>query len=131
MGRFMKSRFPHEALAKPLWGVCKGEVRIQKTGVRMIEHVAREMVTILNTEYWLLNTALAEPTKEVLQAAQLAVSSHTRNNSETPQAWAGQPRWAWGASPSRISGIWPAQPELSSSEAEPSRARAVSRAARP
>ena len=34
----------------------------------MIEHVVREMVTILNSEYWLLNTALAEPTKEVLQA---------------------------------------------------------------
>jgi hypothetical protein len=52
----------------PLWGVCKREVRIQKTGVRIIEHVARERVPILNSEYWLLNTALAEPTKEVLQA---------------------------------------------------------------
>jgi len=40
-----------EALAKPLWGVCKREVRIQKTEVRMIEHVAREMVTILNTGF--------------------------------------------------------------------------------
>jgi UDP-N-acetylmuramate--alanine ligase len=30
--------------------------------------VASEKVPILNTEYWLLNTALAEPTKEVLQA---------------------------------------------------------------
>jgi hypothetical protein len=28
----------------------------------------RQHVLILNTEYWLLNTALAEPTKEVLQA---------------------------------------------------------------
>jgi hypothetical protein len=27
---------------------------------------------ILNPEYWLLNTALAEPTKEVLQAPLLA-----------------------------------------------------------
>jgi hypothetical protein len=57
-----------EALAKPLWGVCKREVRIQKTGVRIIGHVAHERVTILNSEYWLLNTALAEPTKEVLRA---------------------------------------------------------------
>jgi hypothetical protein len=48
-----------EALAKPLWGVCKREVRIQESGVRIIEHVAR-----------VLNTALAEPTKEVLQAPQ-------------------------------------------------------------
>jgi len=56
------------ALAKPLWGVCKREVRIQKTGVRIIVHVARERVPILNTEFWLLNTAFAEPTKEVLQA---------------------------------------------------------------
>jgi hypothetical protein len=47
-----------EAPAKPLWGVCKREVRI-------IEHVARERVPILNSEFWLLNTALAEPTKEV------------------------------------------------------------------
>ena len=44
-----------------LWGVCKREVRI-------IEHVSRERVPILNTEYWLLNTAFAEPTQEVLQA---------------------------------------------------------------
>jgi hypothetical protein len=49
---------------------CKREVRIQKTGVRRIEHVARERVTILNTEFWLLNTALAKPTKEVFQAPQ-------------------------------------------------------------
>jgi hypothetical protein len=62
--------FSKEALAKPLWGVCKREVRIQKTGVRIIGHFAHESVTILNTEYWLLNTALAEPTKEVLQAPQ-------------------------------------------------------------
>jgi hypothetical protein len=33
---------------------CKREFRIQKTGVRRIEHVARERVTILNTEFWLL-----------------------------------------------------------------------------
>jgi hypothetical protein len=57
-----------EALAKPLCGVCKREVRIQNTGVRITEHVARERVPILNSEFWLLNTALAEPTKEVLQA---------------------------------------------------------------
>ena len=57
-----------EALAKPLRGVCKREVSIQKTGVRIFEHVARERVPILNTEFWLLNTALSEPTKEVLQA---------------------------------------------------------------
>jgi hypothetical protein len=44
------------------------EVIGKKTGVRIIEHVARERVPILNTEFWLLNTALAEPTKEVLQA---------------------------------------------------------------
>jgi hypothetical protein len=47
---------------------CKREVSIQKTGYRIIEHVDRERGTILNTEFWLLNTALAEPTKEVLQA---------------------------------------------------------------
>jgi hypothetical protein len=40
-----------EALAKPLWGVCKREVRIQKTGVRIIGHVAHERVTILNTGF--------------------------------------------------------------------------------
>jgi hypothetical protein len=51
----------------PLRGVCKREVRIQNTGVRII---ARERFLILNSEYWLLNTALAEPTKEVLQAPQ-------------------------------------------------------------
>jgi hypothetical protein len=62
MNRLIKD----EALAKPLWGVCKREVRIQESGVRIIEHVAR----VLNTEFWLLNTALAEPTKEVLQAPQ-------------------------------------------------------------
>jgi hypothetical protein len=62
-----------EALAKPLGGVCKREGRIQKTGVRIIGHVAHERVTILNSEYWLLNTALAEPTKEVLQAPQRAI----------------------------------------------------------
>jgi hypothetical protein len=57
-------------LQNPLWGVCKREVRIQNTGVRITEHVARERVPILNSEFWLLNTALAEPTKEVLQAPQ-------------------------------------------------------------
>ncbi len=60
-----------EALAKPLWGVCKREVRIQESGVRIIVHVTRERVPVLNTEFWLLNTALAEPTKEVLQAPQV------------------------------------------------------------
>lgn len=35
----------------------------------MIVHVAQERVTILNSEYWLLNTALAKPTKEVLASA--------------------------------------------------------------
>lgn len=34
----------------------------------------------------------------------------TRSASVTPQAWASQPRCACGASPSRISGIWPTQP---------------------
>jgi len=61
-----------EALAKPLWGVCKREVRI-------IGHVAHERVTILNTEYWLLNTALAEPTKEVLQAPPLLLGCLVRD----------------------------------------------------
>jgi hypothetical protein len=59
-------------LQNPLWGVCKREVRIQNTGVRITEHVARERVPILNSEFWLLNTALAEPTKEVLQAPHVA-----------------------------------------------------------
>jgi hypothetical protein len=49
----------------------KSEYRRQNTGVRIIEHVDRERVTILNTEFWLLNPALAEPTKEVLQAPQV------------------------------------------------------------
>jgi hypothetical protein len=62
-----------EALAKPLWGVCKREVRIQESGVRIIVHVTRERVPVLNTEFWLLNTALAEPTKEVLQAPQALI----------------------------------------------------------
>jgi hypothetical protein len=52
----------------PLRGVCKREVRIQESGVRIIEHVACERDPILNTEFWLLNTALAEPTKEVLKS---------------------------------------------------------------
>jgi len=50
-------------LQNPSGVFCKREVRIQKTGVRRIEHVARERVTILNTEFWFLNTALAKPTK--------------------------------------------------------------------
>jgi hypothetical protein len=58
-------------LLHPPWGVCKREVRIQESGVRIIVHVARERVPVLNTEFWLLNTALAEPTKEVLQAPQV------------------------------------------------------------
>jgi hypothetical protein len=45
----------------------KSEYRIQKSECG--KGVARERVLILNTEYWLLNTALAEPTKEVLQEA--------------------------------------------------------------
>jgi hypothetical protein len=53
-------------LQNPLWGVL--QERSQNTEVRIIEHVDLERVTILNTEFWLLNTALAEPTKEVLQA---------------------------------------------------------------
>jgi hypothetical protein len=56
------------ALAKPYRGVCKRGVRSQNSGVRIIVLLARERVTILNTEFWLLNTAFAEPTKEVLQA---------------------------------------------------------------
>jgi hypothetical protein len=59
-----------EALAKPPLG-CLQE-RSQNTGVRITEHVARERVPILNSEFWLLNTALAEPTKEVLQAPHVA-----------------------------------------------------------
>jgi hypothetical protein len=58
-------------LQNPSGVFCKREVRIQKTGYRIIEHVDRERFTILNTEFWLLNTALAEPTQEVLQAALL------------------------------------------------------------
>jgi hypothetical protein len=65
-----KKIFSVEALAKPLWGVL--QERSQNTGYRIIEHVDRERVTILNTEFWLLNTALAEPTKEVLQAPLLS-----------------------------------------------------------
>jgi len=49
------------ALAKPLRGVCKRGVRSQNTGVRIIVHLAREKVTILDT-------ALAKPTKSVRQA---------------------------------------------------------------
>jgi hypothetical protein len=64
-----------EALAKPRWGVCKREVRIQESGVRIVVHVAGERVLILHSEFWLLNTALAEPTKEVLQAPQWAVEN--------------------------------------------------------
>jgi hypothetical protein len=43
----MDLRESHEALAKPLWGVCKREVRRQNSGVRIIEHVARERGPIL------------------------------------------------------------------------------------
>jgi hypothetical protein len=56
------------ALAKPLRGVCKRGVRNQNTGVRIIVHLAREKVTILNTGFWILDTTLARPTKSVLQA---------------------------------------------------------------
>jgi hypothetical protein len=66
----MEAPFLGRLLQNPLWGVCKREVRIQNTEFRIIVHVAHERVSILNTEYWLLNTALAEPTKEVLQAPQ-------------------------------------------------------------
>ncbi len=44
------------------------------------------------------------------RAPALPNSSHTRSASVTLQAWASQPRWACGASPSRISGSWPTQP---------------------
>jgi selenocysteine-specific translation elongation factor len=43
-------------------------VRNQNTGVRIIVHLAREKVTILNPGFWILDTALARPTKSVLQA---------------------------------------------------------------
>jgi hypothetical protein len=42
----MDLRESHETLAKPLRGVCKREVRIQNSAVRIIEHVARERVSI-------------------------------------------------------------------------------------
>jgi hypothetical protein len=42
----MDLRESHEALAKPLWGVCKREVRRQNSGVRIIDHVAGERVPI-------------------------------------------------------------------------------------
>jgi len=67
-------------LQNPSGVFCKREVRIQKTGYRIIEHVDRERVTILNTEFWLLNTALAEPTKEVLQAPQFDIRCDSRRN---------------------------------------------------
>jgi hypothetical protein len=38
-----------------LWGVCKREVRIQESGVRILVHAARERAPIPNTEYWLLH----------------------------------------------------------------------------
>jgi hypothetical protein len=78
-----------EALAKPLWGVCKREVRIQESGVRIIVHVTRERVPVLNTEFWLLNTALAEPTKEVLQAPPLVNTRNILLSSTT--VWGQQP----------------------------------------
>ncbi len=57
-------------LQKPSGVFAREKSEYKKTGVRIIGHVAHERVTILNSEYWLLNTALAEPTKEVLQAPQ-------------------------------------------------------------
>ncbi len=45
--------------------------------------------------------------------------SQTRNASVTLQAWASQPRWTCGSSPSRISGRWPTQPSLRIRSAEP------------
>ena len=48
--------------------IQESEYRSQNTGVRIIVHLVREKVTILNTEYWILDTALAEPTKSVRQA---------------------------------------------------------------
>jgi hypothetical protein len=56
----------------------------EKTGVIIIGHVAHERVTILNSEYWLLNTALAEPTKEVLQAPHQAHKRGARPTPSTP-----------------------------------------------
>jgi hypothetical protein len=36
-----------ETLAKPLWGVCKREVRIQNSGVRIIEALAKPLWGVL------------------------------------------------------------------------------------
>ena len=44
------------------------------------------------------------------------------------QAWASQPRWVWGASPSRISGRCPRQPASRRLSVLPRRARAVATA---
>ena len=44
---------------------ANSEFRIQES-----ECVASELVQVLNPDFWLLNTALAEPTKEVMQAPQ-------------------------------------------------------------
>jgi hypothetical protein len=49
-----------------------------KSGFRSQES-EREMVPILNTEFWLLNTALAEPTKEVLQAPHAPAGGRPRH----------------------------------------------------
>jgi hypothetical protein len=56
---------------------------------------------------------------------------HTRNNSLTPHAWASQPRWVWGISPSTISGTWPTQWLLISCRLLDSQARAAGTAERP
>ena len=45
------SLWPTRLLQNPSGVFCKREVRIQKTGARIIEHVDRERVTILNTEF--------------------------------------------------------------------------------
>jgi hypothetical protein len=86
-----------------------------------IGHVAHERVTILNSEYWLLNTALAEPTKEVLQAPHEAIgSSGSGSVSEsgsifrwfsiptpTPTSMAPSPKWR-----ELIKKVWEADPLL-------------------
>jgi hypothetical protein len=40
-----------EALAKPLWGICMREVRIQEPGVRIKVPVTRERVPVLNSGF--------------------------------------------------------------------------------
>ena len=49
---------------------------------------------------------------DVVRGYNFDSSFHTRKASVTPQACASQPRWVCGASPSRISGIWPRQPSF-------------------